>query len=140
MAAKQASLLLHKSGGRNNRGYCSPYSWPQNRRAYCYTNKVVTSVVTVPKILGRKTSGLIVTQIRWQQQSWLLFPIFLPQNKRAYCYTNQVATTIVVTGPHILGRKTSELIVTKIVATPDRRIVIQLRDRKTSWPIVTRIT
>jgi len=33
-----------------------------------YTNKVATaSVVTVPKILGRKTSELIVTQIRWPQ-------------------------------------------------------------------------
>ena len=48
---------------------------------------VTTSVVTVPKILGRKTSGLIVT--------------------------NQVAATIVVTVPHILAAKQAGLLLHK---------------------------
>jgi hypothetical protein len=36
-----------------------------------------TIVVTVPEILGRKTRGLIITQIRWPQKAYLLFPNYV---------------------------------------------------------------
>jgi hypothetical protein len=82
VAAKQAGLLLHKSGGRNNRGYFSPYSWPQNKRAYCYTNQVATTiVVSGPHILGRKTSELIVTKIKWSHQTDLLLFNYVPEKQ-----------------------------------------------------------
>ena len=59
-------------------------TWPQNKRAYCYTNKVATtSVITVPKILGRKTSELIVTKIKWPQQTDLLLCNYVAKKQAA---------------------------------------------------------
>jgi hypothetical protein len=96
VALKQACLLLHKLSGRNTDLFHLKYvienqrscfytnnvaakvdvlfqiTWSQNKRAY-YTNKVATtSVITVPKILGLKTSALIAAKITWPQHTALL--------------------------------------------------------------------
>ena len=82
---------------------------------------VTTSVVTVPKILGRKTGGLIVTHIMSLQETDLLFLNNVTVKQAGLFYANKVATASVVTVPKILGRKTSEL------------IVIQIRWPQQSW-------
>jgi len=48
---------------------------PQRKRVYYITKvEVATSELIVPLILGRKTSGRIVTQITWPHKVFFIFP------------------------------------------------------------------
>jgi len=140
VTARKTGFLLHILYGHNKRIYCSPTTWPQNKRAYFYTKYVAaTNGLIVPQSSGRKISGLTVTQITWPQQAYLLFPKYeetkqaglvlhklcghnkrnycsstnCPQNKRAFCYTHYVAARNRFIVPQQRGCKTSGLILHK---------------------------
>ena len=165
VTARKTGFLLHILYGRNKQIYCSPTTWPQNKRAYFYTKYVAAANgLIVPQSSGRKISGLTVTQITWPQQAYLLFPKYeetkqaglvlhklcghnkrnycsstnCPQNKRAFCYIMWPQETDLLFLNNV-AVKQAGLFYTNKVATASVVTVPKILGRKTSGLIVIQI-